>query len=260
MFRSLIRRRFLFAFLLFSGHHLFRLRNNCSTVIAFSVRQSYYRSSRILASPAVPSSSSSFEEYVKNTIPDWLKQQESLPFACTECGKCCQREGGGDVYMSRQEFTAAAAYLNMTVDFFIRTYSQHVLYDKNSSGEVSWIHFSSKDSDNDDGCVFFEPETKHCKIHAVKPVQCRTYPFYPSLLKSPEAWDSECRRADDDVSSPLPPWTTTAAGCEGMKPIGTATNDDQKEEGVPLQSVLEQVYEYEQHEKELYGEKYESEW
>lgn len=28
-----------------------------------------------------------------------------------------------------------------------------------------------------------------CAIHPVKPVQCRTFPFWPELIESEEAWD-----------------------------------------------------------------------
>jgi uncharacterized protein len=193
----------------------------------------------------------SFENYVESTIPAWLKSQDSLPFACTECGKCCQREGG-NVYMNREEFTAAAAYLQMDETTFVRKYSKHVLYDE--TGEVSWIHFSSDNG----SCVFLDAETKHCIIHDVKPIQCRTYPFYPSLLKSPQAWAAECRRAGNDTTSTLPPWSSTASGCEGIKPLDSVEASSMQ--SVPIQTVLEQVYEFEQHERELYGDLYESEW
>ena len=153
--------------------------------------------------------------------------------------------------MSRKEFTAVSEFLGMTTDDFIKTYAKHVLY---RDGQVAWIHFANDGA----SCVFLDDETNYCKIHPVKPIQCRAYPFYPNLLASPEAWDAECRRADDDMESPLPPWTTTAAGCEGMKPIGS--EDFPRNDGVPLQTVLEQVYEYEQNERDLFGDKYKSEW
>ena len=155
--------------------------------------------------------------------------------------------------MNRSEFTAVAAYLNMSEEAFIKTYSHHVLMDEKQ--QVAWIHFSSNGLDQ---CVFLEPETRHCRIHAVKPVQCRTYPFYPSLLKSPEAWAEECRGADDDVESNLPASSTTASGCEGMKPIDDPAG--RVMESVPIKNVLEHLFEYELHEKEMYGDKFISEW
>ena len=192
-----------------------------------------------------------FATYVRDTVPAWLKEQKSLPFECTACGKCCQRDG--DVYMNRSEFTAVAAFLNMSEDAFIRTYSQHVLMDEKE--QVAWVHFSSKGLGH---CVFLEPDTRHCRIHPVKPVQCRTYPFYPSLLKSPEAWAAECRRSDDDFESSLPVGSTTASGCEGMKPIDDPTANVM--EGVPIETVLENLFDYEKHDREMYGDKFVPEW
>ena len=193
-----------------------------------------------------------FASYVRDTVPAWIKEHESMPFECSSCGKCCQR-GGGDVYMNRSEFTAAAAFLNVTEDDFIRQYSQHVLLDERQ--QVSWIHFSSKGSGR---CVFLEPETQHCRIHAVKPVQCRAYPFYPTYLKSPEAWAAECRRADGDIESTLPPWSSSESGCEGMKPVDDPAAKFMNR--VPLKNVLEHLFEFELHERDLYGDKFESDW
>ena len=38
-------------------------------------------------------------------------------------------------------------------------------------------------------CVFLTAEG--CSIHPVKPTQCRTYPFWPTLVESREVWRME---------------------------------------------------------------------
>ena len=38
-------------------------------------------------------------------------------------------------------------------------------------------------------CVFLTADG--CSIHEVKPTQCRTYPFWPSLIQSREMWKEE---------------------------------------------------------------------
>ena len=48
----------------------------------------------------------------------------------------------------------------------------------------------------DHGCVFLDPFGQ-CSIYEVRPVQCHTYPFWPSLLESKEDWDSEAVLPDD---------------------------------------------------------------
>jgi Fe-S-cluster containining protein len=33
-----------------------------------------------------------------------------------------------------------------------------------------------------------------CSVHPVKPVQCRTYPFWPELVEDAAAWQQEAQR------------------------------------------------------------------
>lgn len=42
--------------------------------------------------------------------------------------------------------------------------------------------------DNGD-CKFLDKETRRCQIYSVRPIQCRTWPFWNSNLESPEAWE-----------------------------------------------------------------------
>lgn len=46
-------------------------------------------------------------------------------------------------------------------------------------------------------CIFLHPTSKQCTIYDVRPVQCYTYPFWPSLLKSVEDWNGEAVIPDD---------------------------------------------------------------
>ncbi len=41
-------------------------------------------------------------------------------------------------------------------------------------------------------CIFYESEAG-CSVHASRPDQCRSYPFWPSHLYSPESWVAEAR-------------------------------------------------------------------
>lgn len=43
-------------------------------------------------------------------------------------------------------------------------------------------------------CVFLEDGNEtSCRIHPVKPERCRSWPFWPELLASPEAFRAACR-------------------------------------------------------------------
>jgi len=43
-------------------------------------------------------------------------------------------------------------------------------------------------------CVFYGGETAKCLLYELRPLQCRLYPFWPSLLESKRAWEKEKRR------------------------------------------------------------------
>lgn len=47
-----------------------------------------------------------------------------------------------------------------------------------------------EDSKNFD-CVFFKD--RKCSVYTARPGQCRSYPFWPAVLSSEEAWNHEAK-------------------------------------------------------------------
>ena len=45
--------------------------------------------------------------------------------------------------------------------------------------------------DNGD-CVFFDGKTRKCTVYDARPRQCRTWPFWDSNVRTPEAWAETC--------------------------------------------------------------------
>tara|TARA_B100000945_G_scaffold190639_1_gene153137 strand:- start:3605 stop:3931 length:327 start_codon:yes stop_codon:yes gene_type:complete len=41
-------------------------------------------------------------------------------------------------------------------------------------------------------CVFFDTQKKGCSVYNARPIQCRTWPFWDSNLKSEKAWRETC--------------------------------------------------------------------
>jgi Fe-S-cluster containining protein len=41
-------------------------------------------------------------------------------------------------------------------------------------------------------CVFFDSKTRKCKVYTARPRQCRTWPFWDSNIRTPEAWAETC--------------------------------------------------------------------
>jgi len=107
----------------------------------------------------------------------WWK--EGLYFSCTGCAACC---GGqpGFVWLNSIEARNIATFLGLDVDLFLRSYTRKVF------GRMSLTEKENGD------CVLLE--AGRCKAYAVRPLQCRLYPFWPSVLASPRSWKLEASR------------------------------------------------------------------
>ena len=67
-------------------------------------------------------------------------------------------------------------------------------------GEVRLLHtklmggrWSLRDYPNGD-CVFLDPQTRRCQVYAARPMQCRTWPFWPSNIETKDSWERTCDR------------------------------------------------------------------
>lgn len=104
--------------------------------------------------------------------------QDGLRFSCTRCGKCC---GGapGYVWVDDEEIAAIAKYLKLPDKQFRKRYVRKI-FKRQSLREL-------KNGD----CEFLAHDANGkatCTIHKVRPIQCRTWPFWKSNLESPETW------------------------------------------------------------------------
>lgn len=95
-----------------------------------------------------------------------------IRFTCRRCGHCCTGEPG-TIYLHPSELAAIAGFLNITCDELIH---RHLYPFKNgySIGEME-----------DGRCRFF---FNGCTIYPVRPLQCRTYPFWFDNLRSEPRW------------------------------------------------------------------------
>ena len=143
--------------------------------------------------------------------------------------------------MSPEEIQKAAKLVELEPREFAQTYASHTY---NRSGEQEFDETSTwiRLREQGESCVFLGDDGKLCTIYEARPVQCRTYPFWPKVMNTQQAWDDECRRTDEDTDNPLPPWTRQTGGCEGMHTMETSTDGD--ETGVPLREAYRQLYDY----------------
>jgi Fe-S-cluster containining protein len=104
---------------------------------------------------------------------------DGLRFQCTGCGDCCTG-APGYVWVTQAEIDALARRLGMDVAAFERKYVREV-----------GVRRTLRERRNYD-CVFLDAETRKCTVYEDRPRQCRTWPFWNSNLKSPEAWQQTC--------------------------------------------------------------------
>lgn len=146
------------------------------------------------------------------TLP-WYEQ--GLQFSCTSCGKCCKVDG--DVWLSPSEVDTIKTHLGVSADEFKSKYGRAEI----SDGKETWVCLKRQDG----GCIFLNP-IGQCSIYDVRPVQCATYPFWPSLLASREDWEDEAVVPDDvELKANERYWTAETGGCEGIVLSAGESND-----------------------------------
>jgi uncharacterized protein len=107
----------------------------------------------------------------------WYK--DGLRFKCTGCGDCCTG-APGFVWVNKEDIAALAAGVGVMEAEFESSYVREIGMRK-----------SLRELDNYD-CVFFDGETRKCKVYNARPRQCRTWPFWDSNVKSPDTWAETC--------------------------------------------------------------------
>jgi len=107
----------------------------------------------------------------------WYK--DGLRFQCTGCGDCCTG-APGYVWVNKEEIAALAVQVGMAIAEFEAKYVREV-----------GVRKSLKEYANGD-CVFFDGKTRKCRVYSARPRQCRTWPFWDSNLRTPEAWAQTC--------------------------------------------------------------------
>jgi Fe-S-cluster containining protein len=118
--------------------------------------------------------------------------EPGLHFRCKapECSHCCSGERGeGYVWLNADEMTAIAAHMDMPFEKFTRRYVRQV-----------GLAYSLVEKPNKD-CVFLE--SGKCSIYDVRPTQCRTYPFWPNIIRAPQTWAKEAAQCPGIGEGPL---------------------------------------------------------
>jgi Fe-S-cluster containining protein len=105
-----------------------------------------------------------------------MDSTHGFQFACVPgCSQCCDVEGY--VYLTEDDLRRIACHVGLTAAEFERRYiyrTRHLLRLRKPQGpEKRQCQF------RDGGA---------CSIHAVKPVQCRLFPFWPEMVENVTGW------------------------------------------------------------------------
>jgi len=106
----------------------------------------------------------------------WYKG--GLRFSCIGCGNCCTGEPGY-VWVTREEIRRIAAFWGHDDQWLPNEQLRRV-----------GLRYSLTEKANGD-CIFLQSNNngkRGCSIYPVRPLQCRTWPFWTVNLKSVAAW------------------------------------------------------------------------
>jgi Fe-S-cluster containining protein len=129
----------------------------------------------------------------KTSLPvaePWFK--DGLSFQCTQCGNCCTG-GPGYVWMSDVEIDRLAAHFKISREETLKKYCRKI------HGRISLKE--KRDEHGEYPCIFLtETITKGangrsvkkrgCSIYPVRPLQCRTWPYWDGNLANEESWQA----------------------------------------------------------------------
>jgi Fe-S-cluster containining protein len=107
-----------------------------------------------------------------------------LRFSCTMCGNCCSGPSGY-VLVNDAECAALAKRLGISTEEFMARYT-HMMELGRSLNERSGPYGLD--------CVFLDrekiPGKAVCGVYEDRPRQCRSWPFWPSLVRNERTWAS----------------------------------------------------------------------
>ncbi len=117
---------------------------------------------------------------------------DGLKFRCTECGNCCTGPSGY-VWITTEEVRSLAAHLGRSEEEVYKRYVRRI------GNRYSLRERKTLDGKYD--CVFLidRPDTADgerrpgCGIYPVRPLQCRTWPFWDGVVETRRSWDSAAR-------------------------------------------------------------------
>ncbi len=119
--------------------------------------------------------------YVQKGVLMHCFYEKGLQFSCVEgCVYCCSCEPGF-VFLSKEDLERLCRFTSLDEQQFIATYCRKV-----NMGSFSMISLLERENFD---CIFLTKQG--CSVYEARPKQCRTYPFWRSVMESQESWEAE---------------------------------------------------------------------
>ena len=125
---------------------------------------------------------------------------DGLNFTCRQSGHCCTG-GPGYVWITLQEIHRLAQHLHLAPDEVIHQYCRKIAdryslnENRNPQGhyDCAFLTYEQPKSQNPRSLTVLHPRSI-CTIYPVRPLQCRTWPFWDGPLASKQAWNLAAQR------------------------------------------------------------------
>ncbi|MBS4235454.1 YkgJ family cysteine cluster protein [Campylobacter vulpis] len=102
---------------------------------------------------------------------------------CESCGgKCCTGESG-NIFVNQEEIKLLREHFRLGELEFRERFLRKVGF-----------KFSLKEKEFEDGfaCIFFDTKKRNCSIYALRPTQCKTFPFWDYFKTHKKELEKEC--------------------------------------------------------------------
>ncbi len=111
-----------------------------------------------------------------------------LRFECTQCGNCCRNHGDYSfVNLGPKDLEAIPRFLGISPEEFLARFCTK------EPGHFPTLRMDAPQ------CPFLDAGAR-CSIYSVRPMQCRTWPFWRSNLER-ERWDGPVRQCCPGIGS-----------------------------------------------------------
>ena len=103
---------------------------------------------------------------------------KGLRFTCAQCSDCCRFESGF-VFLSKKDTSMLGEALKLGTKELEKTYCRWI------PSQNGTFRLSLKEKSNYD-CIFWK---NGCVVYEYRPLQCRAFPFWPSIVNSEANWE-----------------------------------------------------------------------